>query len=639
MADHSRRRSLDSLKNEARRWLNALRAGDQAACDRLERALPRLSRAPSLRDIQRALAREHGFDGWSALTDAVAAQRAQAERSRSRYEAAAEALLEAYRTGTPEAMERHYRYTWHRRAWPGMRTYVQLDLGKRPPHPGEAVEITIDDARYLVAVEHGFADWDALCRFTATASNKALETAKPVGVARTGSKRPDDIGRARDWDTVVQMLSSNPGAELHANGQMTDAALARIATIGTVRSLQIGGSREVTDEGLRYLAGLPELERLDVSGTSITDRGLEVFRHCPALRSLSLAGTHVTDAGAPHLAGCAELESINLSWTATGDGVVRAMAGKSRLREFHSGAGLTNDGLAAFRYLPRFKTWHGGEAQVAFLTERVLPTHLTLRGSFDDRGVAALRNLDGLFSLDLDDGRLAITPAALYPLIDLPNLGVLGVDATDDSMAAIAAMPKLRALGIQDTVAGDEGFAALGRSRSLEYIWGRRCHNLGNRGFAALANIPTLIGLSVSCLNVGDDAVAALPSFPALRELMPMDIPHEGYRHIARCTNLESLILMYCRDTTDRATEHIAGMRLRYYFNSYTTITDRTPTLLSSMNTLERITLDGCHNLTNAGVASLARLPRLRELRVSGRSLTAAAAEPFPRRVEVFVGG
>jgi hypothetical protein len=30
----------------------------------------------------------------------------------------------------PEAMERHYRYTWHRRPWQGMRTYVQLDLGK-----------------------------------------------------------------------------------------------------------------------------------------------------------------------------------------------------------------------------------------------------------------------------------------------------------------------------------------------------------------------------------------------------------------------------------------------------------------------------------------------------------------------------
>ena len=35
---------------------------------------------------------------------------------------------------------------------------------------------------------------------------------------------------------------------------------------------------------------------------------------------------------------------------------------------------------------------------------------------------------------------------------------------------------------------------------------------------------------------------------------------------------------MYCRDTTDAATEHLPGLsKLAYYFNSYTTITDRTP--------------------------------------------------------------
>ena len=50
---------------------------------------------------------------------------------------------------------------------------------------------------------------------------------------------------------------------------------------------------------------------------------------------------------------------------------------------------------------------------------------------------------------------------------------------------------------------------------------------------------------------------------------------------------------MYCRDTTDAATEHITGLtKLSYYFNSYTTITDRTPELLSGMDSLERITFD-----------------------------------------------
>jgi len=121
---------------------------------------------------------------------------------------------------------------------------------------------------------------------------------------------------------------------------------------------------------------------------------------------------------------------------------------------------------------------------------------------------------------------------------------------------------------------------------------------------------------------------------------MPMDVPDAGYRHIGRCNELESLVLMYCRNTTDAATEHITGLsNLEYYFNSYTTITDRTPQLLSVIESLERITFDSCHNLTNEGVAKLARLPKLRELRVSGRQITDDVESSFPPSVSVHAGG
>jgi hypothetical protein len=93
---------------------------------------------------------------------------------------------------------------------------------------------------------------------------------------------------------------------------------------------------------------------------------------------------------------------------------------------------------------------------------------------------------------------------------------------------------------------------------------------------------------------------------------------------------------MYCRDTTDAATQHITGLRnLSHYFNSYTTITDRTPELLSTMDSLERVTFDACHGLTNAGVARLARLPKLRELRVSGNGVTSEIRAAFSPRVSV----
>jgi hypothetical protein len=53
------------------------------------------------------------------------------------------------------------------------------------------------------------------------------------------------------------------------------------------------------------------------------------------------------------------------------------------------------------------------------------------------------------------------------------------------------------------------------------------------------------------------------------------------------------------------------------------------------MDSIERITFDGCHGLTNAGIARLARLPRLRELRVSGKGVTSGVADAFPPRVSV----
>jgi Leucine-rich repeat (LRR) protein len=637
------RRTLESLKKEAKRWLDTLRSGDARARARLRQAYPDAPADPGLRDVQHALAREHGFSGWSALKDAVAARGDEGKRALALYETKAEALLDAYRTGTPEAMERHYRQTWHRRAWPAMRRYVQLDLGKRPAGTVDDVDISLDDARHLVALEHGFADWGALKDFARTPRSGRRLAAKPVAVF-AGDASPESesapIATSRDWDEIVALLAANAPAQLGSMGQMTDEILADIARIDGVVGLHLNGSRGVTDEGLHHLAGMPRLKRLDISGTSIGDRGLEVLRHLPALDNLSLAGTAISDAGARELANCHSLARLNLGWTRTGDGAIRALAGKRALTHFTSGAGVSDAGIPLLHEIPAFKSWQGGNVQNALLSYDSEPNHLNLRGPFTDRGLQHMRGLDGLAGLNLDDSDLAITAAALEPLVSLPNLTWLAVDAKDDWMPYIAQMPALRFLGIQDTVAGDDGFVALSRSTTIERIWGRRCHNLRTRGFLALAQMPRLRGLSVSCLNVDDLGVAALPTFPALVELMPMDIPDAGYRHVGKCERLESLVLMYCRDTTDAATEQITDLRkLTYYFNSYTTITDRTPELLSTMDSLERVTFDTCHYLTNAGVGRLARLPRLKTLRVSGTQITSDVARPFRADVRVHGGG
>jgi ankyrin repeat protein len=554
------------------------------------------------------------------MTDVAAMLRAASTNAADsstveQYDHMAANLLEAYRTGTHEAMQRHWNDTWHRRSWEGMKRYVQLDLGRRPEVEDGDVEISIDDARWLVAREHGFEQWQALVDDIVNRPIDALPaTAKPVRISSTqGSAARHDGHRTLDWDAALEAVRAPGTWSVDAAGQMTDDLLARVSRLEHVTSLRIGRSPALTNDGLRHLANMPQLRELDLSGCAINDKALDVLRELPAL------------------------ERVDLAWTATGDGAIAALVDKPKLRHFRSGQLVTAKGLPNLHRFPLFKEWHGGDVALDLLSPDAEPNSLMLRGTFGDKGLVQLAGLDGLFGLNVDDTELGLTAAALAPLVTLANLGFLAFDATDEAMPYIASMPKLRFLLCQDTTAGDDGFAALSRSQSIEYIWGRRCHNLGNRGFASLADMPALRGLSVSCKNVGDAGLSALPRFAALRELMPMDVPDDGYRYVGQCRDLESLILMYCRDTTDVATEHIAGLtKITRYLASYTRITNRTPEILGAMPSLEGIQLSACPGVTNAGVVALAGLPHLRELRLSGmQNVTRESVAHFPTRVHV----
>lgn len=645
--------TLETLKQEAKRWHRRLLAGDAQARARLRALLPdpstpapgspsdnsaeAASPAPTLRAIQHALAREYGFPGWAAL------KRRVENTALTHYEAVAEALVAAYRAPEPDAMRIVRDYFGHRRAWDGMRRYIRLDLG-RPENVANPEEdfITLAEARLLVARGQGFADWAALVEFTASTPPGRAVLPKQVGAYVADDPAPLETATtvvARTWDDLIDALATRRLTAVHAAGQMTDAVLQRIARLDQIEELDLSGSRGVTDAGLAHLSQLPRLRNLQLGGCAIGNPGLEAVARLAALEKVGLGGTAVSDAGVAHLARCENLRVVDLSGTRTGDGAIRALAGKAALRHFRSGQHVTDAGLALFSEYPAFRTWSGDEPPLHLFSYDDHPTLLNLRGSFTDAGLAHLAECEGLYALNLDSNQLAVTGAGLAPLAALPHFSALSFDAKDSDMPFIAALPRLRHLVCQDTTAGDDGFVALGASRSLEFLWGRRCHNLRRRGFLALREIPTLRSLSVSCLNVDADGLAALPGFPALTELMPIDIEEEQYHHIARCPRLESLVLMYCRETGDRATEQITGMSLKRYFASYNRITDRTPELLSGIATLEEVTFDSCAGLTNAGIMALTGLPGLRKLAVSGMpNVTRAALAGFGPGVAVRYG-
>jgi hypothetical protein len=320
--------------------------------------------------------------------------------------------------------------------------------------------------------------------------------------------------------------------------------------------------------------------------------------------------------------------------TPTGDGAIDALRGKPGLRRLSTGRLVTDAGLAHLRDFPMFRTWQGGEQ-----ADADEPTHLLIDGPFTNIGLASLAGLDGVFSLDLFWHVTGITSDGFEVLPHLPHLASLGCDgelSDDQAMRHIASIPRLRKLRAQGSVATDDGFIALSRSTSLERFWGREAPNLTGRGFVALSAMPSLRVLGVSCKNVDDQALSSLPRFPALQDLTPIDVKDDGFRHVGRCVRLERLSCMYCRDTTDAATGHVAGLQLKSYYAGLTQITDRSLEILGRMLSLESIELFETKGVTDAGLVYLAGLPRLREISLSGLpNVTFAGTGVFPAHVRV----
>jgi hypothetical protein len=427
----------------------------------------------------------------------------------------------------------------------------------------------------------------------------------------------------RDWDAIIDATREQRITGVESHGLMTDAVLARIADLDHVTSLGLEGSRQVTTEGLRHLARMPQLERLILTGVKVTDDGLEPLRHLPNLREFTMTWHRwSSDAGLANLRFCPRLERVDLMGSQCGDGAIEALQGKLALHTLQTGQLVTDDGLRRLEHFSALK-------------------RLLLDGPFTNDGLATLATLEQLIEIDLFWHATQITSAGFAHLIKLPNLESIGADgrlSDDTAMRWYSQMTALRRLRAQETIATDAGFEVLSQSKTLETIWtGKDAIALTDRGFVALSKMPRLQDLGVSCKGVSDAALSTLAQFPNLRRLTPIDVLDPGFAHIGRCRMLVDLSCMYCRDATDVATEHIAGLRLQKYYAGLTQVTDRSLEIFGRMDSLEEFELYEVNGVTDAGLRALTSLPCLREVRLSHLpGVTWQGTRVFPASVRVL---
>lgn len=80
------------------------------------------------------------------------------------------------------------------------------------------------------------------------------------------------------------------------NSSVTNEDLKLLADISNIELLWLYGTK-VTDEGMLHIAALNQLKHLDLRNLPVTDEGLAHLAACKKLEALSIAGTSVTPEG------------------------------------------------------------------------------------------------------------------------------------------------------------------------------------------------------------------------------------------------------------------------------------------------------------------------------------------------------
>ncbi len=506
----------------------------------------------------------------------------------------AKELLKAYREGDASARQR----------WSADPSFAQ-----------DVARARLRDAQRVLACEYGFASWDALSdhvrRKTGDASGGAPPRARR-GLVYEDTISPDDLA---------------------LRGPLTHEIVRRLAD-QQVTGVKLDASTPA--DSLIHLADLPTLRRVDLSGRDdLVDRDLAFLASMPWLTAVSLGNCRaIGDAGVAYLRQHDALEEINLQWTATGDEALRLLAGKPRLHRVSVGGEVTDAGAALLREYPALRAPGAPDAFLAVSSSSTLT----------DRALAALGDLAGVVALDVHcsifgSRQYTVAGVAHLPrMASLEELNFLGVLTNDAVLREIARIPRLRRLSCQEMIAGDEGFVALGRCATLEWIWGRMCPRIGDRGFAALGHLSALRTLALGGQNVRDEAMAAIVDLPALEELQPILFGDAAFAFIAKMPRLVKLTNMYNRDTTDAATAHLRGHpRLAHYGAHGTQITDASLDVIADLPAIETVDVENCDRITDAGLVLLSRAPRLRRVSVgSCLDVSGAWTTSLPRIETAF---
>ncbi|MBX7208814.1 MAG: SUMF1/EgtB/PvdO family nonheme iron enzyme [Verrucomicrobiaceae bacterium] len=155
-------------------------------------------------------------------------------------------------------------------------------------------------------------------------------------------------------DNALKHLASMPELEaldLNWCPNLTGASLQHLTGLAKLRNLSLRSMPKMGDAAMDHLGALQDLEVLDLTNVEITQKGLKKLDRISRLKELTLEGNKaVSDAGMANIATLATLETLRLNNTQLTDSGLKTLQGMKTLRSLHlAGTRVTDSGVAALQ--------------------------------------------------------------------------------------------------------------------------------------------------------------------------------------------------------------------------------------------------------------------------------------------------
>ncbi|MBN2588988.1 MAG: sigma-70 family RNA polymerase sigma factor [Sedimentisphaerales bacterium] len=369
---------------------------------------------------------------------------------------------------------------------------------------------------------------------------------------------------------AVGKIKSLQVIRMSEDNSMTNAGLKQLTNLKSLRILQIPAVR-VTDEGLKVLSELPNLNYLMLSG-NFTNNAPLYLKDVSSLRAIKIDSEQFDDSGMKNLARLTQLESIDVYWNNR----------------------ITDEGVKYLKNLPNLKTFS------------------TLRGKLSDEGLSHLQECKNIESLFLPDSFSDEGLSYLGRMSKLKHLDRVGGTYTDKGVAELAKCKRLESLVINSRNVTDESLRYISELKNLESLSVIK-PDISDEGIKYIAKLTNLKQLNISGKRLTNKAIEELAPLKSLIELAIGGdaISVSGLKHLNNFKNLKYLNMQGIKQDNSEIMD-ISGL---------TELVDMILFLNAEMNYRDG-SLSNIARFRDEDWACLANLTKLNRLQISGFGIT-----------------